>query len=88
MITLYDMPLALNCYKVRLLLSLLGVEYRREPIDLLEGEHKTPEFLAINPFGQPPRAEGGRERAPRLAGNPRVGRAEVRERLMDAERSR
>ena len=48
MITLYDMPLALNCYKVRLLLSLLGVEYRREPIDLLEGEHKTPEFLAIN----------------------------------------
>ena len=54
MITLYDMPLALNCYKVRLLLSLLGVEYRREPIDLLEGEHKTPEFLAINPFGQLP----------------------------------
>ena len=54
MITLYDMPLALNCYKVRLLLSLLGVEYRREPIDLLEGEHKTPEFLAVNPFGQLP----------------------------------
>ncbi len=54
MIALYDMPLALNCYKVRLLLSLLGVEYRRAPIDLLEGEHKTPEFLAINPFGQLP----------------------------------
>ena len=54
MITLYDMPLALNCYKVRLLLSLLDVEYRREPIDLLEGEHKTPEFLAVNPFGQLP----------------------------------
>ena len=54
MITLYDMPLALNCYKVRLLLSLLGVDYRREPIDLLEGEHKTPEFLALNPFGQLP----------------------------------
>ena len=88
MITLYDMPLALNCYKVRLLLSLLGVEYRREPIDLLEGEHKTPEFLAINPFGQLPVLRGGRHRAPRLAGNPRVDRAEVRERLMDAERSR
>ena len=54
MITLYDMPLALNCYKVRLLFSLLGVDYRREPIDLLEGEHKTPEFLALNPFGQLP----------------------------------
>ena len=54
MITLYDMPLALNCYKVRLLLSLLDVDYRREPIDLLENEHKTPEFLALNPFGQLP----------------------------------
>ena len=54
MITLYDMPLALNCYKVRLLLSLLGVDYRREPIDLLKDEHKTPEFLALNPFGQLP----------------------------------
>lgn len=54
MITLYDMPLALSCYKVRLLLLLLGVEYRREPIDLLENEHKTPEFLELNPFGQLP----------------------------------
>ena len=54
MITLCDMPLALNCYKVRLLFALLGVDYRREPIDLLEDEHKTPEFLALNPFGQLP----------------------------------
>lgn len=54
MITLYNMPLALNCYKVRLLLGLLGVPYERKPIDLLKGEHKTPEFLALNPFGQLP----------------------------------
>lgn len=54
MITLYDTPLSLNCYKVRLLLSLLKVEYNREPIDLRKGEHKTPEFLALNPFGQVP----------------------------------
>ena len=59
MITLYDMQLALNCYKVRLLLSLLGVEYHREPIDLLKNEHKTPEFLAINPFGQLPMLKVG-----------------------------
>ena len=59
MITLYDMQLALNCYKVRLLLSLLDVEYHREPIDLLENEHKTPEFLAINPFGQLPMLKVG-----------------------------
>jgi glutathione S-transferase len=44
MITLYDMPLSLNCYKVRLLLLLLEVEY--------QGEHKSAEFLALNPFGQ------------------------------------
>jgi glutathione S-transferase len=54
MLTLYNMPLALNCYKVRLLLSLLGVEYTRHPIDLLKDEHKSPEFLALNPFGQLP----------------------------------
>ena len=54
MITLYDMPLALNCYKVRLLCSLLGVKYLKESIDLLKSEHQTPEFLAINPFGQLP----------------------------------
>jgi len=54
MITLYDMPLALNCYKVRLLFSLLGVDYHREPIDLLKSEHQSPEFLSINPFGQLP----------------------------------
>ena len=54
MLTLYNMPLALNCYKVRLLLSLLGVEYARHPIDLLKDEHKSAEFLALNPFGQLP----------------------------------
>ncbi len=54
MLTLYNMPLALNCYKVRLLCSLLGVEYTRKSIDLLQGEHQTPGFLALNPFGQLP----------------------------------
>lgn len=54
MITLYDMPLALNCYKVRLLFSILGVNYDRDSIDLLKSEHQTPEFLALNPFGQLP----------------------------------
>lgn len=53
-LTLYDMPLALNCYKVRLLCSLLRVAYTRKSIDLLQGEHQTPEFLALNPFGQLP----------------------------------
>ena len=54
MCKVHDMPLALNCYKVRLLCSLLGVEYVKEPIDLLKDEHQTTEFLALNPFGQLP----------------------------------
>ncbi len=54
MLTLYDFPLSLNCYKVRLLLALLKVDYQRETIDLLTGEHKTSKFLAANPFGQVP----------------------------------
>jgi glutathione S-transferase len=54
MITLYDHPLSLNCYKVRLLLSILQVEYHRETIDLRKGEHKRAGFVAMNPFAQVP----------------------------------
>lgn len=59
MITLYNLPLSLNCYKVRLLCALLGLEYERHSIDLLKGEHQTPEFLALNPFGQLPVLRAG-----------------------------
>lgn len=59
MLKLYNMPLALNCYKVRLLLALLGVNYTRHPIDLGAGEHKAPTFLALNPFGQLPVLQDG-----------------------------
>ena len=30
--------------------EVLGVEYNFKPLDLMAGEHKTPEFLAINPM--------------------------------------
>ena len=43
-----------NCYKVRLLLSYLGVAYIYENIDAPHGGTRTPEFLAINPVGQIP----------------------------------
>ncbi len=61
MLTLYNMPLALNCYKVRLLLGYLRVDYTRHPIDLLNNEHKSPEFLKINPFGQLPVLKAGEQ---------------------------
>lgn len=54
MIKLYGHEISGNSYKPRLLLSLLNIEYEWIQVDLMKGEHKSPEFLAINPFGQVP----------------------------------
>ncbi len=54
MIRLYDFTLSGNAHKVRNLLSLLGVEHERVPVELTAGEQHSPEFLARNPFGQVP----------------------------------
>lgn len=43
-----------NCYKVQLCLELLDLEYRWLDIDILAGETKTQEFLAISPNGKIP----------------------------------
>ncbi|MBP8306164.1 MAG: glutathione S-transferase family protein [Burkholderiaceae bacterium] len=59
MITLYDSRLSLNCHKVRLLLALLGAPYTRHPVDIRKGEHRAPELLARNPFGQIPVLDTG-----------------------------
>jgi glutathione S-transferase len=40
-----------NSYKVQLMLSLLNLDYEWIKVDLLSGEHKKPEYLALNPFG-------------------------------------
>jgi len=54
-ITLYDYQPSGNCYKVRLLLAVLGLEYKTVPIDFHPSrQHKSPEFLRINPLGQIP----------------------------------
>lgn len=54
MIKLYGHEMSGNSYKVRLLLELLNVEYEWNKVDLMKGEHKSPEYLALNPFGQVP----------------------------------
>ncbi len=46
-----------NCYKVRLLLSHLGLSYEWVPIDILNRETHTPAFLAKNPNGKIPLIE-------------------------------
>ncbi|MEM6255583.1 MAG: glutathione S-transferase [Cyanobacteria bacterium P01_D01_bin.156] len=52
--TLYGHPMSGNSYKVKLLLSLLGIDYEWVTVDLLKGEHKQPKFLSLNSFGQVP----------------------------------
>jgi glutathione S-transferase len=51
---LYDLDLSGNCYKVRLLLSMLGLEYERIRTDTRSGETLTPAFKQLNPRGQIP----------------------------------
>ena len=53
-LTLYGHELSGNSYKVKLFLELLELEYEWVKVDLLKGEHQSPEFLALNPFGQVP----------------------------------
>lgn len=55
MITLYDYELSGNCYKLRLFMNMLGLEYEKVGIEFFPGkEHKSDAFLAINPLGQLP----------------------------------
>jgi glutathione S-transferase len=53
-LTLYRFRLSGHSHRVELFLSLLGVPVEMAEVDLGNGEHKTPEFLAKNPFGQVP----------------------------------
>lgn len=55
MIKLYNDELSGNCYKLRLLMGLLELPYQRVPINFYPGrEHKSDQFLKVNPFGQLP----------------------------------
>lgn len=51
---LYHFPKSGHAHRARLCLSLLGVPHEVIDVDLKSGAHKTPEFLAMNPFGQVP----------------------------------
>jgi len=57
MYTLYSMQRSGNSYKVRLALARLGIPYRLVEVDILQGESRTPEFLAKNPNGRIPLLE-------------------------------
>src|SRR3954447_25503514 len=51
---LYDYAASGNCFKVRLLLGLLGRAYERVPVDIFAGDTLTDEFAQINPLRATP----------------------------------
>lgn len=52
---LYNYELSVNCYKQRLFLAILGIDYEAIPVDFYPGwEHKSEWFLEINPLGHIP----------------------------------
>ena len=54
MLTLYDYMDSGNGYKVRLVLTHLGLPYRLVERDILKGETRTADFLAATTFGPIP----------------------------------
>ncbi len=54
MLTLYDNHDSGNGYKVRLMFSLLGWQYRYIEVDSVHGETRTESFIARNPNGKIP----------------------------------
>jgi glutathione S-transferase len=57
MVRLYDYLPSGNGYKVRLLLTQLGIPFQRVELDITQGATRTPEFLAKNPNGRIPTVE-------------------------------
>ena len=51
---LYHYPLSGHAHRACLFISLLGIPHQLVEVDLRSGAHKTPEFLALNSFGQVP----------------------------------
>ena len=57
MIRLHDYAASANCFKVRMLLSQLGLPYERIAVDIFAGDSQTDEYLARNPAGRTPLLE-------------------------------
>ena len=57
MIKLHDFAASANCFKVRMLLSQLGLPYARVPVDIFAGDSQTDAYLVMNPAGRTPLLE-------------------------------
>ncbi|HLT77484.1 MAG TPA: glutathione S-transferase [Ferrovibrio sp.] len=58
-IRLYRHALSGHAHRVQLMLSLLNLPVELVEVDLAKGEHKSPDFLRRNPFGEVPVIEDG-----------------------------
>lgn len=58
-ITLYDAAASGHAHRVRLFLSLLGIEHETVTIDLRKNEHKTDAYRKLSPLGQVPTLTDG-----------------------------
>ena len=54
MFKLYDANISGNCYKIRVLLSFLNLDYELVTVDLFNRQQKSVDFIALNEFGQVP----------------------------------
>jgi glutathione S-transferase len=54
MFKLYEFATSGNCYKLRLAMSMLEIDFERIEIDITKGESRTAEFLKINSNGRVP----------------------------------
>jgi glutathione S-transferase len=52
--TLYGNATSGNCWKPAMMLHARGLPFRWIEVDILKGESRTPEFLALNPNGRVP----------------------------------
>ncbi|MGH1538448.1 MAG: glutathione S-transferase family protein [Gammaproteobacteria bacterium] len=57
---LYSAEISGNCYKIRLLLSFLKLDYELVPINVANREQKTHAYLQKNPLGEIPSFEDGK----------------------------
>ena len=58
-IRLYRHPLSGHAHRVELFLTLLGLPFETVDVDLVQGEQRSPAFLALHPFGEVPTIQDG-----------------------------
>jgi glutathione S-transferase len=58
-IVLHGYELSGHSHRAELMLNLLGLPYEFRRVDLAKGAQRTPEYLALNPFGTVPVIEDG-----------------------------